>query len=121
MEITTRTRGDVTILDPQGAITLGDGEAALRQAVHAALDGGASRILVNLAGVPLMDSSGLGSLLAAYRLVTSRGGEIRVMHMPPRIQDVLQAAELLTYFDPHDDEDEAIAAFGSAGPDRRGR
>ncbi len=119
MEIRDRVRLGVTILEPIGPVTIGGGADALRGALHRALDAGAERILIDLGSVPMIDSSGIGSIIASHRTVTSRGGELKLLHLPPKVHDVLQITLVLSLLEVHDDEESAIASFGAA-PDQPG-
>ncbi|MEJ2086061.1 MAG: STAS domain-containing protein [Acidobacteriota bacterium] len=111
MKIPARHNLGVTILEPKGKITIGVGDVALREAVHEAVEAGAVKILINLEDVTTIDSSGIGELVAAYTTVTNRGGNLRLMKLPPKVQDILQITQLVTVFDVYDSEDEAIASF----------
>lgn len=112
MKIDMRHSGGVTILAPKGKITIGVGDVALRQAVLAALEAGNKNILINLAGVSTMDSSGIGELVSTYTTVTNRGGKLKLLNLPAKIADILQITQLITVFETFDDEQEAIASFG---------
>ena len=79
--------------------------------LEAASDSG-TNILFNLGGVNFMDSSGVGELIAAYTTLSNRGGSVKLLHLSPKVYDVLQIAHLLTVFEVFDDEDKAIASFG---------
>ncbi len=111
MSIPSRQRDGVTILEPKGKITIGIGDVALRNAVHDALNGGSKQILINLSGVTTMDSSGIGELVSTYTTVTNRGGKLKLLHLPPKIQDIMQVTQLITVFEVFDDEDEAVRSF----------
>lgn len=111
MKMSVRQREGVTILEPKGKITIGEGDVKLREAVHAALEAGGRSILINLKEVTTMDSSGIGELVSAYTTVTHQGGSLRLLHLPPKVQDILQITQLVTVFDVLDDEDEAIESF----------
>lgn len=111
MQISTRQRGGVTILDPKGKITIGTGDIAMREAIHDALDSGVRQILLNMGGVTLMDSSGIGELVSAYTNATNRGARLKLCNLPAKVQDILQITQLLTVFDVFDTEDEAIESF----------
>lgn len=102
----------VTILDLKGKITIGAGSIALREAVRGAMDSGGMHILLNMSGVTLIDSSGMGELVSAYTSTSNRGAKLKICNMPQKVQDLLQITQLLTVFDVYDTEDEAIAAFG---------
>jgi len=112
MEVRTRQRENVTILELSGDVTLGEGVEILRSNVFEAAGGSSANILINLGGVNFMDSSGVGELIAAYTTLSNRGGSVKLLHLSPKVYDVLQIAHLLTVFEVFDDEDEAIASFG---------
>jgi len=111
MKVTQRQRDGVTILDLKGKITIGAGDLALRNAVLEALDGGATKILLNLADVSTIDSSGIGELVSAFTTVTNRGGKLKLLNLPSKVSDVLQITQLITVFDVFDDEGTAVASF----------
>ena len=111
MNVTTRHREGITILDFKGKITIGVGDIALRDAVIEALDAGSRNLLINLKDVSTIDSSGVGELVASYTTVTNRGGNLRLLNIPPKVMDILQITQLITVFDSFDDEDEAVASF----------
>jgi anti-sigma B factor antagonist len=112
MKVSVRQKEGVTILDLKGKITIGVGDVALRDAVQEALTVGAQNILINLQDVTTIDSSGIGELVAAYTTVSKRGGKLKLYGIPPKVGDILQITQLVTVFDIHDDEDEAIKSFG---------
>jgi len=111
MKISQRSRDNVVILDCKGKITIGVGDVALREAVHAALDGGARNLLINLQGVSTVDSSGVGELVSSYTTVTNRGGKLKLVNLPAKVADILQITQLITVFEVFDDEDEAVESF----------
>lgn len=111
MKVHTRERDGVTILDLEGKITIGVGDVALREAVHAALDSGSSDILINMSKVTTIDSSGIGELVAAYTTVSNRGGKLRLYGIPPKVNDILMITQLVTVLDILDDEEEGVASF----------
>lgn len=111
MKVNVRQREGVTILDLKGKITIGVGDVALRESIQQALAAGAMKILVNLGDVSTIDSSGVGELVSAYTTVTNRGGKLKLLHLPPKVADILQITQLITVFEVFDDEDEAIASF----------
>jgi anti-sigma B factor antagonist len=112
MNIKQRQVGNVTVLDVEGKITIGIGDVAVRDAVQMALAGGSKQILLNLAGVSTIDSAGVGELVSAYTTVTNRGGSLKLLNLPPKVNDILQITQLITVFEIHDDEAEAVDSFG---------
>jgi anti-sigma B factor antagonist len=111
MKMNAQHRDGVTILYPKGKITIGAGDVQLREAVHEALDAGATKLLVNLGGVTTADSSGIGEMVSAYTTVTHRNGQLKLCSLPPKVSDVLQITQLITVFDVFDTEEEALASF----------
>lgn len=111
MKIDVHQKGGVTVLAPKGKVTIGQGDVALRQAVHEAMEAGARNLLMDLGGVSTMDSSGIGELVSAYTTVTNRGGKLKLLNMPSKVADILQITQLITVFEVFDDEAEAIASF----------
>jgi anti-sigma B factor antagonist len=112
MKVDIRQSEGVTILDLKGKITIGVGDVALAQAVQEAMKAGAEQLLVNLKGVSTIDSSGIGELMHAYTTVKNRGGELKLLHLPPKVADILQITQLITVFEVYDDEAEAVRSFG---------
>ena len=112
MEVQTRHRDNITILELSGELTLGSGDEVLRHAVMEVAGRTGDSILINLGDVSFMDSSGVGELIAAYTTLSNRGGSVKLLHLSPKVYDVLQIAHLLTVFEVFDDEDEAIVSFG---------
>ena len=110
---TSRDVGDVTIIDMDGRITLGEGSALLRDLVHQNLGRGRKKILMNLAGINYIDSTGLGELVSGYRLVKGEGGELKLLNLTKKVTDLLQITKLYTVFDIHDQEAQAVASFQS--------
>jgi anti-sigma B factor antagonist len=111
MKISTRQVDGVTILDLSGRITLGEGSVQLRDAVRELLAKGQKHILLNLAEVNYIDSSGIGELVSAFTTVRNQGGELKLLKLTKKVHDLLQITKLYTVFDIKDDEAEAIASF----------
>jgi anti-sigma B factor antagonist len=111
MKIDKRERDGVTILDLEGKITIGKGDVALREAVQQLLADGVLKILIRLEKVTTIDSSGVGELVSAFTTVTNRGGKLKLVNLPPKVNDILQITQLITVFEVYDNEDEALASF----------
>jgi anti-anti-sigma factor len=111
MDVNKRQAGDVTILDLKGKITIGVGDVALRNAVQEAINGGATKVVINLRDVTTIDSSGVGELVSAFTTATNRGAKLSLANLPSKVSDILQITQLITVFDVFDSEDEAIRAF----------
>jgi len=114
MEIQERNSGEVTILDLKGKITLGEGDVLLRDKVNSLLSQGRRKLLLNLEGVPYIDSAGLGEIVRTYTTASRQGGSLKLLNLTKRIQDLLSITKLLTVFDTFDSESEALRSFTSA-------
>jgi len=111
LHATHRDAGPVTVLDISGRITLGEGSALLRKTIRDLLEDQRTNILVNLADVNYIDSSGIGELVSAYSAVKSRGGELKLLHLTKKVHDLLQITKLFTVFEVHSDENSALLSF----------
>jgi anti-sigma B factor antagonist len=111
MKFNTRQNGEVTILDLGGRITIGSGEEALRNAMQEIMNNGSKKILINMAGVSMIDSSGIGELVSAYTTATNRGIKLKLANLPAKVSDILTITQLITVFDVYDSESEAVQSF----------
>ena len=109
----TREIGEVTVIDMEGRITLGEGSSLLRDLIQENLKKGRKKILMNLGGISYIDSTGLGELVSGYRLVKSEGGELKLLNLTKKVTDLLQITKLYTVFDVHNQESQAVASFDS--------
>ncbi|GAC1429994.1 MAG: STAS domain-containing protein [Terriglobales bacterium] len=111
MKISVRQVDGVTIVDSSGRITLGEGSVTLRDTVRELLGKGQKKILLNLADVNYIDSSGIGELVSAYTTVRNQGGELKLLKLTKKVHDLLQITKLYTVFDVKDDEAAAVKSF----------
>ena len=111
LKATSREIGGVTVVDLDGRITLGDESALLRDLILEKINSGHKMLLLNLAGVNYIDSTGLGELVSGYRLVKAQNGELKLMNLNKRVSDLLQITKLYAVFDIHNDEVKAVASF----------
>jgi anti-sigma B factor antagonist len=111
LDVKERQAGDVTILDLTGEVRMGEGSISLRDAIRKLADGGKTKLLLNLAGVKYVDSSGIGELIANYTTVSRQGGQLKLLNLTDRIQNLLVITKLLTVFDAYEDEAEALKSF----------
>jgi anti-sigma B factor antagonist len=114
MQIEERIVGDVTILDLKGKMTLGEGDELLKDKINSLIHQGQKRLLLNLEGVPYIDSAGLGEIVRTYTTVSRQGGNLKLLNLTKRITDLLSITKLLTVFETFDSEKEAVASFQSA-------
>ncbi len=111
LDVKERQAGDVTILDLSGEVRIGEGAVSLRDSIRKLADQGKTKLLLNLAGVKYMDSTGVGELIANYTTVTRQGGQLKLLSLTQRIRDLLVITKLLTVFDSYDNEAEALKSF----------
>jgi anti-sigma B factor antagonist len=111
INISERQAGDVTILDLDGKVTIGEGSVALRSAIRRLLGEGKNKILLNLGGVGYIDSSGIGELVSSFTAVNKEGGTLKLLNLTQKIQDLLAITKLLTVFDVFDSEADALSSF----------
>lgn len=108
---TPRLSGNVLVVDLSGTLDLGEGSASLRAAIRQYLDQGHRRILLNLANVDHLDSSGIGELVSGFTAVKRESGELKLMKLSRAADNALLVTKLYTIFDIHSDEPTAIASF----------
>lgn len=111
MKIETRTVGDVKILDCSGRITLGEGTMIIRNTVRELLGSENKKIILNLAEVNYIDSSGIGELVSTYTTVTNSGGQLKLLNLTKKIQELMAITKLLTVFQVYSEEESALADF----------
>ena len=114
MQIEERAVGDVVVLDLKGKITLGEGDELLKDKVNSLVNQGHKKIVLNLADVPYIDSAGLGEVVRTYTTVSRQGGSLKLLSLTKRITDLLAITKLLTVFETHDNEADAIRSFQSS-------
>jgi len=111
LSINTREVSHVTILDIRGRIVLGDEIGQLRMAVRGLVGEGKKKIILNLAEVDYIDSSGVGELVGSFTTVRNAGGELKLLNLTQKVHDVLHVTKLYTVFDIKDDEFQAVKSF----------
>lgn len=113
VRLSTRQVGDVTVVDVSGRITLGEGSSTLREGIRELLAKGQRKILLNLGDVSYIDSSGIGELVSGYTSVTNAGGQLKLVNLTKRVNDLLQITKLYTIFDIYDNEITAVRSFSA--------
>lgn len=111
MKATTRTVDNVEIISLQGKITIGSGDTQLREVITSAVNGGKTNVLLDLSGVTTIDSSGIGELVGSYTTVTNRGGKLKLLHLPAKLNELLHVTQLITVFEVYENEQEAVNSF----------
>ena len=116
MVIEERIIGDVTVLDLKGKMTLGEGDELLKDKINSLIHQGQKKLLLNLEGVPYIDSAGLGEIVRTYTTVSRQGGNLKLVNLTKRITDLLSITKLLTVFETFDSEAEALKSFQAQAP-----
>ena len=111
MTVSERSSGAVTVLDVNGALTLTDGADQLRDKVRSLLQQGHKRLLIDLSGVPYIDSAGLGELVQSYATASKQDGQLKILNAGKRIKDLLVITKLATVFELFDNEAAAVTSF----------
>jgi anti-sigma B factor antagonist len=110
MNISERKLNDVTVLDLEGNLAL-ENNSQFRKQAAAIIDAGARKLIVNMARVKYMDSSGLGELISCYITLQRMSGRIKLLHLSDRLQHLLVITKLTTVFETFDSEPAAVASF----------
>ncbi|HYV07124.1 MAG TPA: STAS domain-containing protein [Blastocatellia bacterium] len=113
MDIKERVVDGVSVLDLSGKIVLGEGDGQVRDRIKDLLADGQKKILLNLGEVNYIDSAGLGAMISSYTTVKRQGGQLKLVSLTKRIQDLLAITKLITVFETYDTEAEALSSFPS--------
>ena len=113
MDIKERVVDGVSVLDLSGKIVLGEGDGQVRDRIKDLLADGQKKILLNLGEVNYIDSAGLGAMISSYTTVKRQGGQLKLVSLTKRIQDLLAITKLITVFETYDNEAEALSSFPS--------
>ena len=111
VKLTSRQVGDVTVVDAAGRITLGEGASTFRDTVRDLAASGHKKLLLNLAEISYIDSSGIGELVSAFTTVSNNGGSLKLLNLTKRVRDLLQITKLYTVFEVFNDEASAVGSF----------
>lgn len=113
MDIKERVVDGVSVLDLSGKIVLGEGDGQVRERIKDLLSDGQKKILLNLGDVTYVDSAGLGALISSYTTTKREGGQLKLVNLTKRIQDLLAITKLITVFDTYDNEQEALDSYSN--------
>jgi anti-sigma B factor antagonist len=111
LQISTRKVGDISVLEVRGRATMGAGNDALSTALRKLAETGANKVLVNLAGVTQMDSSGISTIVRSFVTLERRGGKLKLLQPTGHVREVLQLTRLIQSIPTFDDEADALASF----------
>jgi anti-sigma B factor antagonist len=111
MKASSRSVDGVEIIKLDGKITIGAGDQQLREVIGNAINAGRTNILLDLSGVTTIDSSGIGELVGSYTTVTNRGGKLKLLHLPAKLNELLHVTQLITVFEVYENEQDALKSF----------
>lgn len=111
MDINIRKRAQVQLIQLKGQLRLGDAVDEFRRAIDDALAEGDTRFVVNLAEVPMIDSSGIGVLVRYLTSTKQRGGSLKLVKPSTFAVKTLRLVGVLNLFEIFDDDDAAIDSF----------
>lgn len=112
LKINGREVEDITVLQLEGRIVLGEESNALREKVKNLLNESKKKIVMNMDNITYIDSAGLGTLVAAFHSARAQGAALKLSNLGSKFQEVLQVTKLMTVFEVHDSETAAIQSFG---------
>ena len=111
LEIHQKEREGIVILSLQHRITVGQESSALRERVSALAAEGLRNIILDLAGIDYIDSTGLGALVICATSLRKIGGNVKLLNLTPRNIELLVMTKLATVFEIFSDETEAVNSF----------
>jgi anti-sigma B factor antagonist len=111
MRTTQRTADQVSVISLEGRMTRNDGFGAVKAAVTDLLAQGQTQLLIDMASVSYMDSTGVGELVSAFITTRNHHGSLKLLNPSPRLRELFEVAKLETVFEMFDDESEALRSF----------
>ena len=111
MQITERKTQDVVVLDLTGRLTIDDGADPLREKFASLIHTGHSKVLLNMSGVPHIDSGALGKLVSCSLTARKANSSVKLFGLTGRVVELLTITKLITEFDTFDTEEEALSSF----------
>jgi anti-sigma B factor antagonist len=108
LNIKEREAGDAAILDLDGNIIMGSGSTQLRETIRRLIQEGKEKIILNLAGVKYIDSSGVGELVSSSVALNRAGGQLKLLNLPEKVEEVMALSSLLSIFEVYEDESKAL-------------
>jgi anti-sigma B factor antagonist len=111
MKATSHSVEGVEVIKLDGKITIGSGDQQLRDVITNAINAGKTKILLDMSGVTTIDSSGIGELVGSFTTATNRGGKLKLLHLPAKLNELLHVTQLITVFEVYENEKDAVASF----------
>lgn len=102
---------DITVLNLSGSLILGEGTRLFRQLIEDAIHLGKIHLIVNLAEVYRVDSTGLGELVRAHTTLLKHGGGMKLLKLRPKAQELMHLTRLYTVLELFEDESTAVKSF----------
>jgi len=115
VRLSARLKGNVMILDLHGNLAFDEGTNDLRRRLSELTERGFRRVILNLEDIQRADSSGIVELVVAYTKVNAEGGQLRLLHLPYCVKELLMAGRLILASEAYDDEFEALRSFTTRG------
>jgi anti-sigma B factor antagonist len=109
----TKMAGNVCVLIPHGRIVIGEEVTALREKIKGLLKDGTKNVLLSLADVSYIDSTGVGALVGSFTTIRNQGGQMKLSNLSQRVRDILLVTKLLTVFDVYESEAEGVKSFAN--------
>lgn len=113
MKIKIRKTDSVALLDLSGKLMGGPDADVFKETIKGLIEDGFKNVIVNLAHVPWVNSTGLGILIAGYTTLKREGGSLKLIHVTDRIESILMITKLGTIFEAYSDEETALKSFES--------
>ncbi|MCB2231463.1 STAS domain-containing protein [bacterium] len=113
MKLSDRIQDDVVILEPTGKIMGGPDASLLHDKLYEYIEKNMKRVVIDLAQVDWMNSTGLGILISGYTTLRNSNGELKLANVTDKIQSLLTITKLVTVFETHDSVEDAIKSFDS--------
>lgn len=113
MSLTLKTRRveSAVVIDLAGRLTIGEPVLLMRESIRVLVNDGVRHFVLNLGDVSYIDSSGLGELVSTFTSLRNKGGDVKLLKLTSKVQDLLQMTKLLTVFDVYDEEAQALASL----------
>jgi len=111
MKLSDREVNDIVILEPRGKIMGGPDASLLHDKLYECIQSGKKRVVIDLAGVEWMNSTGLGILIQSFTTLRNNQGQLKLARVTDKIQSLLTITKLVSVFEAFDSVDEAVASF----------
>jgi anti-sigma B factor antagonist len=112
---------DIASVDVRGKFIKGQGGFQLQRVIDKALEAGTEKILLNMTGVPMVDSMGIGEIVRAFTRVKEAGGTLKLVGLTSRVYGALKITRLLSLIESFQTEQEAVVSFGQNGQKPKAR